>query len=324
MADLPPVSTPTEKAPSPRTSPWATASILCGILGCLGITAILAVIFGLLGLRQVNRSDGQFKGRGTAIAGLVLGAIFVLVTIFVSLPVVNGIFVAQRKMACTFRLHHLSAVFMMYTSNNNGHYPTVYSDPPVAGERWGPGFDPATGAIADYGAKTMTRAEHGPFTCNLSSLWASLDPGYAMGFTCPGDSGATEYAYEKPTGWWSFSNIKQCSYSYQNQLGRNTYHADKRLIILADRNPQRPGVVLPNHTKPAWAWNSPNHNFEGQNCLFTDGSIEFLTSPEAGPGGDNIWLRSTWDADGRVVEDTHSYEDGTSQTGDPRDSFLVP
>lgn len=61
-------------APQTRTNGMAIASLVCGIVGCLFVTAILAIVFGIIGLRQ---SRGRFgNGRGMAIAGLVLGLIW--------------------------------------------------------------------------------------------------------------------------------------------------------------------------------------------------------------------------------------------------------
>jgi hypothetical protein len=44
-----------------------------GILFCLIVSGILAVIFGNVALGQIERSEGRQKGRGLAIAGIVLG-----------------------------------------------------------------------------------------------------------------------------------------------------------------------------------------------------------------------------------------------------------
>jgi Domain of unknown function (DUF4190) len=60
------------------TNGFAIASLVCGILGlCAGLlAAIPAIVFGHVALAQINRSDGMEQGRGIAIAGLVLGYIF--------------------------------------------------------------------------------------------------------------------------------------------------------------------------------------------------------------------------------------------------------
>jgi len=67
-------------APAPRaaagekTSGMAIAALVTGIAGFIffGILSILAIIFGAIGIRQTNK-DPSLKGRGMAVAGLVLG-----------------------------------------------------------------------------------------------------------------------------------------------------------------------------------------------------------------------------------------------------------
>ena len=59
----------------------AVASFVCGLLGLVPlwigfVLCVLAVIFGVLGLQRANVAMG--KGRGLAIAGIVLGLVFVL------------------------------------------------------------------------------------------------------------------------------------------------------------------------------------------------------------------------------------------------------
>lgn len=62
--------------PSRGTSGLAIASLVLGILWIGGLGALLAVIFGAIGLKQTR--DGQVGGRGMAIAGLILGIIGII------------------------------------------------------------------------------------------------------------------------------------------------------------------------------------------------------------------------------------------------------
>ena len=59
-------------APMGRTSGLAIASMVVGIVWVYWIGSILAVIFGHVSLSQISR-DETLRGRGMAIAGLVLG-----------------------------------------------------------------------------------------------------------------------------------------------------------------------------------------------------------------------------------------------------------
>ena len=75
---------PSTPAPpqSPTTSGKAIVSLILGVFSLLCCFAgILAIILGIQGLRETNRSDGRVTGRGLAIAGIVLGSIGSLLAI---------------------------------------------------------------------------------------------------------------------------------------------------------------------------------------------------------------------------------------------------
>src|SRR4051794_8099165 len=56
-----------------RTSVAAVISLICGILGCFVITGIVAIVSGIMGLKATK--NPQVKGRGLAIAGIILGTL---------------------------------------------------------------------------------------------------------------------------------------------------------------------------------------------------------------------------------------------------------
>ena len=62
-----------------RTSAAAVTSLICGVLGCFVVTGIVAVITGIVGLKATK--NPQVKGRGLAIAGLILGIITTLASV---------------------------------------------------------------------------------------------------------------------------------------------------------------------------------------------------------------------------------------------------
>jgi len=63
---------------APGTSGYAIASLICSLLGYIGVFGfgpLLGIIFGHLALREIDRSHGALQGRGIAQAGLILGYI---------------------------------------------------------------------------------------------------------------------------------------------------------------------------------------------------------------------------------------------------------
>ena len=77
----------------PRWSAWALVGTICAIITFAGMsvairdgtilvllpTAVLAVVCGLRGLVSISESGGRLKGRGLAVAGVILGAIGIIV-----------------------------------------------------------------------------------------------------------------------------------------------------------------------------------------------------------------------------------------------------
>jgi type IV pilus assembly protein PilA len=80
----PAVSTPAGTTPAvvtgapAKTSGKAIASFICGIFVFCFPASILAIIFGLLSLSDIRKSADRLKGKGLAIAGLVLGGLGIL------------------------------------------------------------------------------------------------------------------------------------------------------------------------------------------------------------------------------------------------------
>lgn len=68
-----------------KTSILAIASLVFGILGfCLCISkipAILAIVFGIIALTKIGKSAGTLKGKGLALAGIVLGGLWFILAI---------------------------------------------------------------------------------------------------------------------------------------------------------------------------------------------------------------------------------------------------
>ncbi len=69
---------------APRLGTWALVSMICGAVSIAtfqSVLAILAIIFGFIGLNEVKKSQGTVEGRGFAIAGIVTGFISVGITL---------------------------------------------------------------------------------------------------------------------------------------------------------------------------------------------------------------------------------------------------
>jgi hypothetical protein len=78
---------------NPGTNGLAIAALVLGILWLYWVGSILAVIFGHIALSQI-RHTGQ-RGRGLAIAGLVLGYVGLALFLLVIFLVIFGVTVAH-------------------------------------------------------------------------------------------------------------------------------------------------------------------------------------------------------------------------------------
>lgn len=74
---------PSAPVPPPETSGKAIVSLVFGLLFFVPLAFVAAIVFGHIALSEIKRSAGRLKGEGMAIAGLVLGYMWV-----VSIPVI--------------------------------------------------------------------------------------------------------------------------------------------------------------------------------------------------------------------------------------------
>ena len=114
---------------TPPNSGLAIASLICGLLFFIPfIPAILAIVFGIVGINQTK--TGRAGGRGLAIAGLVCGAVSLFFWGSCFLAPLAGFNRAARQarqtakqVQCSSNLQQISSALSLYTTNNNGKYP---------------------------------------------------------------------------------------------------------------------------------------------------------------------------------------------------------
>jgi len=266
----------------------------------------------------------------------IIGALMAIL-----LPNLAAALEQARRAQCAANLRGIGQSIKTYSAGNRGKWPSVYKG--EDGETWGEGWTADNTEISDgmdNENKEPEDMKEYQYTCNLSCWWLLVRKGMSNPsvFVCPsGDQRVDEDItdYDK---WWSFKDLTNVSYSYQNQLDKSTTdNADAELIVAADVNPQRADVADEPSTRAEdkkameedrrYDLNSPNHDFEGQNCLYADGHVAWQTTPYCGIGGNNIWVQSTYDASDNN-EPWKEEEDSYSNTGDPigakKDSWLVP
>jgi len=106
----------------PQGNGMATASLVCGIFLCFPPASLLAVIFGIIGLKRSK--DAYVGGEGKAIAGLVLGALgLLLLAPAILAPALLGHGrEAANRVRCAATLRQIGSACLRYSFEND-RYP---------------------------------------------------------------------------------------------------------------------------------------------------------------------------------------------------------
>ena len=110
---------------STSTSGKAIASLVLGLASCVLVcfTAIPGLILGIMGLGDINRSQGRIGGKGLAIFGIVLSSMgmvwsFVAILIGLMLPAVQAVRTTARKTQSINNMRQLTLGMLNYESTN--------------------------------------------------------------------------------------------------------------------------------------------------------------------------------------------------------------
>ena len=114
-SDFPP-GKPDPYGEPPKTSGKAIASLLLSLISVFtcGITGIIALILGFMGLSDINNSQGRIKGSAFAMSGIVLtfmgfaAMIIVVPMILLLLPAINAAREAARRNGCLSNTRQLT------------------------------------------------------------------------------------------------------------------------------------------------------------------------------------------------------------------------
>jgi len=114
--------------PAAKTSGWAIAALICGILAPFTcITGILAIIFGIIALVKIGKSAGILTGKGLAIAGIVIPAVWLLLfpmLMAILMPALAQTRAMAQRIVCESHLNGLGKALQIYATDYNGKYPT--------------------------------------------------------------------------------------------------------------------------------------------------------------------------------------------------------
>ncbi|HYM74636.1 MAG TPA: DUF4190 domain-containing protein [Candidatus Dormibacteraeota bacterium] len=122
-ASIPP---PLPAAPA-ETSGKAITSLVCGLMFFIPFAFVAAVIFGHLALSEIKKSAGRLKGDGLAIAGLVLGYMWVvsipvvLIIAAIAIPNLLRARMAANESSAVASMRTITTAEVTYTASHNGY-----------------------------------------------------------------------------------------------------------------------------------------------------------------------------------------------------------
>jgi prepilin-type processing-associated H-X9-DG protein len=111
-----------------KTSALAVTSLVLGILGLFtcGFTALFGLILGIMALVKLSNSRGELRGKGLALAGTILSAMFLLmIPVFAALllPALASAQNKAREINCVNNEKMLALAVRTYSSGNSNQLP---------------------------------------------------------------------------------------------------------------------------------------------------------------------------------------------------------
>jgi len=111
-----------------RTSGLAIAALVLGLLSActMFLTALPAIILGIIGLIKITQSKGKLKGMGLAIAGMAIPVVLLPIAALmmgIMMPALARTRSVAQRMVCGTNLSGLGKAIMIY-SNDYDRFPT--------------------------------------------------------------------------------------------------------------------------------------------------------------------------------------------------------
>jgi Domain of unknown function (DUF4190)/GYF domain 2 len=123
-------SSPSGSPPPPKASSLAITSLVLGCLGILtcGITSLVGLILGIIALVRINKSNGQFGGRGLALAGTIVSGAFLLLAPIPAALLLPALAKSKQKASsilCMNNMKQLNLGLIMYANDNKDLFPSA-------------------------------------------------------------------------------------------------------------------------------------------------------------------------------------------------------
>lgn len=239
----------------------------------------------------------------------LLGLVFVIALL---VGIFRSAVGSWAKVVCANNLKQIGLALQTYAQNNQGNFPRGIYDPASADK-------PVAFTHAADNAGQLFTGSNAPVndvTVPFFMLIRSCDLQSGL-LVCQGTHKEAWRLEGQALALFSnFPKRDYLSYSIQNPYLktddpklRETWWQDQKTTepvpVAADRNPGTPNLLALTPTSSASQLkkgNSPNHDGDGQNVLFSDGHAEWLNTPFV--GSDNIYTYGTGNNQGIIGSST--------------------
>lgn len=249
------------------------------------------VELGLDELRPAGR--GSFRLRD-----LVAAAAIFIVSISVVWPAIVSARESSRRAECEAGMMSAGLGFGSYAGANRGELPR------------------SSRSLAGMAPGVQWWVVGDPRQSHSANLFTLVVSGYATlnDLACAGNPLAPVNLDVSSMQDWR--RAEEVSYSYQLFNARTPqWDMRSRVVVLTDRSPAIDRVRRGEPIDPTER--SHNHRAMGQNVLFNDGSVQWMTSPDLA-NGDNLWTPRSWS---RLNSPTLRSSD---RPADDTDAFVGP
>ena len=301
----------------PKVSRLAVAACVLGVLSFIGgLTALPAIILGIIARIVIGRSGGQVTGRGFAALGINLPLVALgLFAIFILMPALNRVGEMSHTVKCMGQLKEISRAMQVYTDDYDGVLPRAGG----LNTTWGTTVWNAESRAQAYSGNGASSEASISSCLYLLVKYADIAP---ESFVCKYDEGTTVFQLSQETlaqglaltDVWDFGSdpIRHCSYSYHIPFTGFALKVSGKpgLAVASDRNPWLDSPAAKGKTpeefdkfipdsdnfcgnkQTAVIGNAITHDGKAQNVLFLDGHVGFERRSFCGLEDDNIFTRS--------------------------------
>lgn len=281
------------------------------------------------------------KKTGLTLSDILVVLVLIGFSVCVLMPAGAAVRQGAARILCETNLSTIGKAMALYANDFEGWFP-VAGGPEAT---WG-----SSGFIRDWDVTetrpryTLEEEAYGrpginkvTISCSLYLLvkYQQLQP---RQFICRGDIDVEAFVSTRDdlefADYWDFDGLqpgKHCSYSYHmpyfTRSGEPgfplTAGSDPGSPVCADRNPYLDTNTAREYLESDFNGDGPNsapHFFEGQNVLFADTHVDFVTSPYVGIGENNMWVYGD-DGEGEAGIAPEGMGDGSP--ADFNDAYLV-